>query len=128
MLPAFSVDITAGVDNGVAINVTGYTRAMAVFRSFPSGTGTTSNCIVQESPDGVTGWVNVPGAAFAQVATTGSEVLQVGDINLELRLPYLRLVQTGAGYSANGWTTGELLLFNARWFPIAQQAPVGFAV
>ena len=126
--PGFAIAITAAVVDGVAIGVAGYTRAMVTFHSNPSGVGTTSNCIVQESPDGSTAWANVPGAAFAQVATTGSDSIQVADINLELRLPFLRLVHTGAGASAAGVATGTILLFNARGFPVSQVEPVGFAV
>jgi hypothetical protein len=127
-IPGFAYDITAAVENGAAVYVYGYTRAMVIFRSDPTGAGTTSDCKVQESPDGSTGWVDIPGAAFAQVTPTGTETLQVADINLERRLPYLRLVQTGAGYSASGWATGEILLFNAESYPVTQLFAVGFAV
>jgi hypothetical protein len=127
-IPAFVVPITAAVVNGAATNIFGYTRAMAMFHSLPTGSGTTSDCKVQESADGSTGWVDVSGAAFVQVTTVAGETLQVADIDLNKRLQYLRLVQTGAGASAAGAASGEILLFNAESYPVTQPSAVAFAV
>lgn len=105
--------ITATTNNGTGVDTLGYTRALAVFNSAPSGAGTTSDCKLQESADNAA-WVDVAGAAFAQVTTAGGTKIETLNVDLSKRLRYLRLVHTGAGASAAGVACGQLHLFNPR--------------
>lgn len=116
---SFSVAITAATTNGTGIDTRGYEKALAIFRSAPSGTGTTSDCKVQESSDDGSSdsYADVTSAAFAQVTTAGGAKIQVMNINLSKRERYLRLVHTGAGGSAAGQAYGLILLFNSRSAP-----------
>lgn len=111
--------ITAAAVNGTGVDTRGFTRAQAIFNSAPTGTGTTSDCKLQESADNST-FTDVTSAAFAQVTTAGGQKLQCMDIDLSKRLRYLRLVQTGAGGSAAGVAEATILLYNPHSFPVAQ--------
>jgi hypothetical protein len=92
---------------------------MAVFNSAPSGSGTTSDCKLQESDDN-SSFTDVAGAAFVQVTTAGGAKIETMSINLTIRKRYLRLVHTGAGGSAAGLAAGEIYLFNPRYAPVTQ--------
>lgn len=117
---AFCVAITAAVTNGASTDCQGFETAFAWFYSNPSGAGTTSDCKLQESSDGATGWADVTGAAFTQVTTAGGAKLYTMNINLAQRQRYLRLVHTGAGGSAAGQASGGIDLMNARYNPVSQ--------
>lgn len=111
--------ITAASNNGTGVDCLGYSRAMAVFHSAPSGSGTTSDCKLQESSDNST-FADVTGATFTQVTTAGGAKIQAMNIDLAKRLRYLRLVHTGAGGSAAGQAEGALYLFNGQGAPPTQ--------
>lgn len=111
--------ITAASNNGTGVNCLGYARAAAIFHSAPSGTGTTSDCKLQESADNST-FADVTSATFTQVTTAGGAKLALMDIDLSKRLQYLRLVHTGAGGSAAGQFEGSILLFNGQGMPPTQ--------
>lgn len=115
----FAVTISAATINGAAADCRGFENAKAIFYAAPSGSGTTSDCKLQES-DNNSDWVDVTGAAFTQVTTAGGAKLYVMDIKLAHRERYLRLVHTGAGGSAAGQAYGLIELYNARYNPVTQ--------
>lgn len=117
--PSFLLAITAAATNGASVDTLGFTRAMAVFDTSPSGAGTTSDCKLQESADNST-WADVASAAFTQGTTAGGHTIQGMDINLSKRKRYLRLVHTGAGGSAAGQAEGAIHLFNGRYEAVSQ--------
>lgn len=123
---SFSVAITAAVTNGTGVDCRGFRNAMAVYYAAPSGSGTTSDCKVQESSDngGGDAFADVASATFAQNTTAGGAKLQVMNINIAKRERYLRLVHTGAGASAAGQAYGLLLLFNAFYADVSQDQTV----
>lgn len=116
----FAVPITAAAVNGAGVDCLGYRRAVAIFHSKPTGSGTTSDCKLQESSDDAAAdaYADVTSATFTQVTTAGGEKLAAMEIDLAKRERYLRLVHTGAGGSAAGAATGCILLFRG-----AQEAP-----
>lgn len=112
----FSNAITAASNNGTGVDCQGFEKAMAVYYASPSGTGTTSDCKLQDSDDNST-FADVTSATFAQNTTVGGATIQVMNINLSKRKRYVRLVHTGAGGSAAGQAYGLILLFNPRFNP-----------
>lgn len=118
----FSAAITAATVNGASADCMGFEKAKAIFYSNPSGTGTTSDCKLQESDDN-SSWADVPDATFTQVTTNGGAKLYVMNIDLAKRERYIRLVETGAGGSAAGQTYGLVELYNSRYNPISQTNP-----
>ena len=108
----FEVAITAAATNGTGIDTLGYRRACAIFYSTPSGSGTTSDCKLQDSSDNST-FADVSSASFTQATTAGGAQWQLMAIDLAKRNRYLRLVHTGAGASAGGQAAGAILLFEA---------------
>lgn len=115
----FGLAITAATTNATGVSTKGYEDAMVIYYASPSGSGTTSDCKVQESSDNgsVDAYADVASAAFAQNTTAGGAKIQVMNINLSKREEYLRLVHTGAGGSAAGQAYGLILLFNKRDLP-----------
>lgn len=107
---SFEAAITAASINGTGVDTQGYREASAIFYATPSGSGTTSDCKLQDSPDNST-FTDVTGAAFTQATTAGGASWQFMDIDLSKRQRYLRLVETGAGASAGGVTAGAFLLY-----------------
>lgn len=121
---SFNVAITAATVNGASVDCLGFTRALAVLDTAPSGGGTTSQMKVQESANGSSGWADVANAITAAVAT-GSSGIYLIDLNLAKRLRFLRLVHIGAGGSAAGQAVGDLYLFNFEYkAPTQDQAVV----
>lgn len=104
--------ITAAANNGTGVDTLGYRRAVAVFITSPSGSGTTSDCKLQESSAGVSSGMAdcSPAAAFTQGTTVGGLQVQYMNINLAAHKRYLRLVHTGAGGSAAGSAAGIIIL------------------
>lgn len=119
--PSLISAITAASNNGTAVNCLGYGRAAVVFHSKPTGAGTTSDCKLQEGllADGSDA-ADVTGGAFTQVTTALGEKLQVMNVDLSKRLQYLRVVHTGAGGSAAGQVSVEIILFNGEGKPPTQ--------
>lgn len=103
-----------------AVDTLGYRRAAAYFNSAPTGTGTTSACKLQDSPDNST-FTDVTNAAFTTVTTvnaaagTNGMLVQWMNIDLSKRNRYLRLVHTGAGGSAAGVAAAGLVLYEADY-------------
>lgn len=121
------VPITAATNTPAAgVDTLGYRRALALFHSKPTGSGTTSDCKLQESSDDGSGdaYADVTGATFAQVTTAGGEKIQVMEIDLAKRERYLKLIHTGAGGSAAGAAEGCILLFRGAQEPPTQAATV----
>lgn len=119
--------ITAASNNGDTIDTLGFTRALVVFDSAPSGAGTTSDCKIQEDTDsGMGSPSDITGADFAQVTTAGGQQVQVMSIDLENgnRERYLRAVHTGAGASAAGQAFVTWLLYRHRHGPLSQDNTV----
>jgi len=84
--------IGAGTLNGLAVDTAGYDEAIVVLDAGTFTTGTL-DAKVQESADGSSGWVDIAGAAFAQVTSTTDDSIYVGTIRMEgSRLRYLRVV------------------------------------
>src|SRR5262245_6280085 len=112
---SFITAITAASNNGTSIDCRGFERALAIFNSAPSGSGTTSDCKLQDgAQSNGSDAADVSGATFAQVTTAGGQKIETMDIDLRKRNRYLRLVHTGAGGSAAGQATGIIILFNPR--------------
>lgn len=124
----FSIAITAATTNGTAVDTQGFREASAVFYSIPSGSGTTSNCKLQESDDTTSAdFVDVPDAAFAASTTAAVAAPGYLDIDLSQRKRYLRLVHTGAGGSAAGVATGLFILFRP-WYSAPAQTTAAVQV
>lgn len=103
--------ITAAANNGAGVDTQGYRRAVAIFVTSPSGTGTTSDCKLQESSVSVSAsMADVATATFTQGTTVGGLSIQFMNIDLAKRKRFLRLVHTGAGGSAAGVAAGVILL------------------
>lgn len=114
-----SLAITAATTNATGFSTKGFEKALAIFYAAPSGSGTTSDCKLQESSDdgSTDAYADVANAAFAQVTTAGGAKIQVMNINLSKREEYLRLVHTGAGGSAAGQAYALIILYNGRTLP-----------
>jgi hypothetical protein len=112
---SFTLAITAAVTQGTVIDKQGYEDAMAIFVSAPSGSGTTSDCKLQEG-DLANGSdsADVASATFAQVTTAGGKKIELMNIDLSKRKRYIRLTHTGVGASAAGQAVGIIVLFNPR--------------
>jgi hypothetical protein len=69
----------------------------AVVLDCAAGTGTTPtlDITIQDSPDGSTGWTNIPGAVFTQVTTTASQ--QKIGVNWNAIRPFARVSWTIGG-------------------------------
>jgi len=111
------VDLTVASNNGATVDTKGYTRAMAIFYTNPTGTNGTSDCKLQmDSDSGMGSPTDVTGGAFATI-TEGVDApgLQVMDIDLENSgiERYIRLVHTGA-VAANGPVAGIIILMRGR--------------
>jgi hypothetical protein len=114
---SFNTAITAASNNGSSVDTYAhggpFRRVAATFATSPSGTGTTSDCKLQESSDNST-WADVTSANFTQGTTAGGSTVQWLDVDMAKgRKRYLRLVHTGAGASAAGQAVGLLYLFEA---------------
>lgn len=115
------VPITAATNTPSAgVDCLGFRRALAIFYSLPTGSGTTSDCKLQESSDDGVGdaYADVASAAFTQVTTAGGVKVYLMEIDLAKRERYLKLIHTGAGGSAAGAAAGLILLFRG-----SQEAP-----
>lgn len=120
---AFNTAITAAANNGATVDTLGFDRATAVFYSTPSGTGTTSDCKLQDgAASNASDMADVSGATFAQATTVGGAIVETMEINLAIRKRYIRLVHTGAGGSAAGVASGIIILHRARWTDGISQA------
>ena len=113
--------ITAASNTSSAIDTLGYARAAVIFTSAPSGSGTTSDCKLQDgsASDGSDA-ADITGAAFTQVTTAGGAKIQIMNIDLSKRKRYLTVVHTGAGGSAAGQVNATVLLFNGEGMPPTQ--------
>lgn len=115
------VPITAAANTGKHVDTQGYTRAMVVFHSLPTGTGTTSDCKLQDgAAANGSDAADIAGAAFTQVTTVLGEKIQVMNVDLSKRKRYLTAIHTGAGGSAAGAASVEIVLFNGEAYPQAQ--------
>ena len=113
--------ITAAGVNGSIIDTLGFTRALFIFNSAPSGTGTTSDCKLQEgAAANLSDAADVTNATFTQVTTVTGHKVECMNVDLSKRKRYLRLVQTGAGGSAAGAFSGEVILYNGEGMPPTQ--------
>lgn len=113
--------ITAASNNGAVVNGLGYTRALAIFDTSPSGSGTTSDMKLQEGTlANGSDMADVASATFTEGTTVLGHTTQGMNIDMSKRKQYLRLVHTGAGGSAAGQVVGTILLFNGEGLPPTQ--------
>lgn len=121
------VDLTIASNNGAIVDTKGYTRAMAIFYTNPTGTGGTSDCKLQMDSDSAMGSpTDVPSADFATITEgVDAPALQVMDIDLENSNieRYIRLVHTGA-VAANGPVAGVIVLLRGRRLAPTQEETV----
>jgi len=117
--------ITAAANNSAVIDCLGYERAVVIFHSKPSGSGTTSDCKLQDGDqsDGSDA-ADITSATFTQVTTAGGEKAQFMEVNLAKRKRYLRAVHTGAGGSAAGQASVEIILYRPRYAGVSQDLTV----
>lgn len=113
--PSFNTAITAATNTGSAVDTLGYENALCIFYSAPSGSGTTSDCKLQDSTASGSGFADVSSATFTQVTTAGGAKVETMNVKLSKRNRYLKLVHTGAGGSAAGQAMGIIVLFNGRY-------------
>ncbi len=117
----FLLAITAASTNGSVLDASGFRSALAVFDTSPTGSGTTSNCKLQEgSLANGSDMADVSGATFAQATTVGGHVIETMNIDLTKRKRYLRLVHTGAGGSAAGQASGQIHFYVSESVPPTQ--------
>jgi hypothetical protein len=81
--------------NGPAVNVGDYQSIALIHLHAGPGNSGTSTFKLQHSEDGSTNWEDVPGGAFAAVATTASA--QTLKINSDILRKFVRVVDTLAG-------------------------------
>lgn len=117
----FATAITAAANNGAVIDTAGFDRVMFIFDSKPSGSGTTSDCKLQDgaASDG-SDQADVTGATFTPVTTAGGAKCAALDVKLSKRQRYLRLVHTGAGGSAAGVAAAVGILYRGSKAPVSQ--------
>lgn len=94
LIPAGALAATA---NGTALDVRGYHDTGVALLNSGAGTGTTPTLDVklQTSPNGTSGWVDIPSATFARV-TTAAAVAAL-PVDLSASLGFLRAVSTIGG-------------------------------
>lgn len=115
--------ITAASNNGATVDTLGYDKALALFYSLPTGSGTTSDCKLQDGAlANASDMADVSSATFAQATTVGGAVLESMEIDLQKRKRYIRLVHTGAGGSAAGSAVGIIILYRGRYTDQISQA------
>lgn len=103
---AVAASITA-TGNGAAVNVGDYQGiALLVLNAGATNAGT-DTVKLQHSEDGSTGWVDVPGGAFAAVGTSGSQ--QSLMFNSDRLLKFVRVVDTLAGGATSVVRSVELV-------------------
>lgn len=81
--------------NGAAVNVGDYQGLALLNLNAGAGNAGTTTVKLQHSEDGTTNWEDVPGGAFAAVATTASA--QTLMINADRLRKFVRVVDTLAG-------------------------------
>lgn len=117
----FAVAITAATNNGAVIDTAGFDRALFIFNSKPSGSGTTSDCKLQDGDAAnLSDAADVTGGALTQITTAGGAAIETLDVKLSKRKRYLRLVHTGAGGSAAGVAAGVCILYRGTKAPVTQ--------
>lgn len=121
--PCVITAITAASNNGTGVDARGYSRATLLFYSAPSGTGTTSDCKLQDSTDN-SSFSDVTSGTFAQVTTAGGTKLQIMEVDLSKRQRYIRAVHTGAGGSAAGQAMVVVMLHRGESMAPAQDNTV----
>lgn len=105
LLPTAAVTATG---NGAAIDVRQLSGIGAVVLDAAAGTGTTPTCamVIQDSPDGSTGWAPISGAAFTGLTTAASQ--QKIGVNWNACRGWVR-----AAYTIGGTTPSYTLSVNA---------------
>lgn len=116
----------AGTVNGAAIDRQGFEEALVVVNSGANGTGGTVDIKVQESADGSTGWADVEGAAFAQIAEANDNTIYLGRLNLQGRKRYLRVVAVVATAACDLGV--DVLLGAVQDLPVSQVNAVAFSL
>ena len=125
--PNILVDLTVASNNGAIVDTKGYTKAMAIFYTDPTGTAGTSDCKLQmDTVSNMASPTDVPSADFATITEgVDAPALQLMEIDLENSNieRYIRLVHTGA-VAANGPVAGIIVLFRGRRLSPAQDNTV----
>ena len=116
----------AGTVNGPAIDRLGFEEALVVVNSGANGAGVTVNIKVQESDAEGSGFADVTGAAFAEIAEANDNTVYVGRLNLVGRKRYLRVVAVVANAACDLGV--DVLLGAARQLPVSQVYAAAFSV
>jgi hypothetical protein len=98
---SFDAVLANSTQNGTGVDTLGYSRATVLFNAW-TGSGTTVNFTVSDSPDNTTFTV-VTGATLASAiaASTADAGTQCVDIDLTKRQRYLRVNIVGTGTAGN---------------------------
>lgn len=129
--PSLDPEARTASANGAGVDCRGFERALVILHvgAHDRTTGDeTLDVKLQESSDNGSGdaFADVDDAAFAQLgnvvpnATKGN--VYVMDVDLSKRERYLRAVGTAAGTTPSTAYGVTVLLFNARYAPVAQDA------
>lgn len=85
----------ASTVTGSAVDLLDYEGSVAIVQNHGTGTGTLDGKI-QDSPDGSTGWADIPGAAFSQSTTTADcKVLAINAKQVKRYIRYIGTIGTG---------------------------------
>jgi hypothetical protein len=105
LLPTSALTVTG---TGASIDVRQLSGVGAVVMDAAAGTGTTPTCamVIQDSPDGTTGWAPIAGAAFVGLTTVASQ--QKIGVNWNACRGFVR-----AAYTIGGTTPSYTLSVNA---------------
>jgi hypothetical protein len=88
-------DWGVAANEGAAVDCSGFHDALVVLNTGTATGSGTLNVKVQESADGSTGWADIAGAAFDQVAAANDDTLYQGRVKMTpTRKRYLRVLAT----------------------------------
>lgn len=129
--PSLDPEVRTASANGAGVDCRGFERALVILHvgahDRTTGDETLDVKIQESSDDGsADAFADVSGAAFAQLgnvvpnATKGN--VYVMDIDLSKRERYLRAVGTAAGTTPSTAYGVTILLLNARYTPVSQDA------
>lgn len=111
---SFDGALANSTQSGTGVDTQGYRRASVFINAF-TGSATTFNYQVQDSPDNST-WTNVTGATLgsAVAASTADGAPYIVDLDLAKRQRYVRVQIIGTGTAGNAAATVVLYeAFNA---------------
>lgn len=112
----FATAARTSTTNGTGVDVSGLEGLVEVVLDSAAGSGTTPTMDVklQSSADNSTGWTDVGGAVFTQVAGTASQ--QKIQVNISKAKKYVRAVATIAGTTPS-FTASVNMLGCKQYYP-----------